>query len=214
MPTAEASPRLLLVEGEDDYHVVAQLRRRHPLAQDVAIESKGGVDRLLAAVRDEVRIPGRIALGILLDADDNVAAQWQQVRERLEPLMVAGVSPPDEPVANGTIIEVQHHRLLPRVRVGVWLMPDNQAPGELEDFVRQMIPGDDPVWPRAESYIDGIPQADRRFRDGKVSRAELYAWLATRELPGRMGAAINAGDLNTDADLARRFVSWLHALFS
>ena len=104
--------------------------------------------------------------------------------------------------------------LLPSVRVGVWLMPDNQFPGELEDFVRHMLPGDDRVWPRAESYIDGIPQADRRFRDGKVSRAQLYAWLATRELPGRMGAAINAGDLNTDVDLARRFVSWLHALFS
>ena len=48
-------------------------------------------------------------------------------------------------------------------RVGVWLMPDNESAGELEDFVARMIPGDDPVWPLSESYIEGIPLVDRKF---------------------------------------------------
>ena len=29
-----------------------------------------------------------------------------------------------------------------------------------------------------------------------VVRAQMYAWLATRRIPGRMGVAIGAGDLN------------------
>ena len=51
--------------------------------------------------------------------------------------------------------------------IGVWLMPDNQSTGELEDFVAQMIPPGDPVWPRSEYYIEGIPEPDRKFTDGQ-----------------------------------------------
>ena len=213
MPTADAPTRLLLVEGEDDYHVVTHLRNRHLPALDFSVTDMKGDSKLLDAISREVRVSGRVGLGIMLDADDDVAARWRQVRERLEPLMAAGVSLPDAPEPNGTIIEAHPHRLLPSVRVGVWLMPDNASPGELEDFVRRMIPSADGVWPRAEHYIDGIPQAERRFREGKALRSTLYAWLAAREQPGRMGAAIGAGDLDTDIDLATRFTGWLRALF-
>lgn len=53
-------------------------------------------------------------------------------------------------------------------------MPDNRSPGELEDFVQTMIPGDDPVWPRSKQYIDDIPDTLRKFKPKKKSRAELY----------------------------------------
>ena len=93
-------------------------------------------------------------------------------------------------------------------------MPDNESPGELEDFVRRMIPTDDPVWPRSEGYVDRIPVPDRRFRPGKILRAKLYAWLATLENPGRMGAAIGAGDLRVDGVLGSTFAAWLRSLFA
>lgn len=32
-------------------------------------------------------------------------------------------------------------------------MPNNYSPGELEDFIRELIPGKDPTWPRAKHYI-------------------------------------------------------------
>ena len=208
MPTPDLPIRLLLVEGEDDYHVVTQLCRRDQSMPDFTIEPKGGIDKLLAAVREEVSIDDRVALGILIDRDDDEDNRWGELQAELT---AAGVTVPERPDPNGTIIPGQPQDLIPRV--GVWLMPDNASPGELEDFVRRMIPSDDGVWPRAENYIDGIPQADRRFRDGKALRATLYAWLAAREQPGRMGAAIGAGDLDTDIDLATRFTGWLRALF-
>ena len=58
-------------------------------------------------------------------------------------------------------------------RVGIWLMPDNASTGELEDFVMQLIPEDDSVWPLSKQYIGEIPQADRKFREDKTRRAEL-----------------------------------------
>ncbi len=98
-------------------------------------------------------------------------------------------------------------------RVGVWLMPDNGSAGELEDFARELIRAADNVWPLAEQYIAGIPEADRKFRPGKISKAKLYAWLASRRHPQRIGAAIGTGDLDAEAPLAKRFAQWLSDLF-
>ncbi|MCY3878831.1 MAG: hypothetical protein OXF74_06590 [Rhodobacteraceae bacterium] len=92
-------------------------------------------------------------------------------------------------------------------------MPDNRRSGELEDFVQEMIPPADPVWPLAERYINGIPAADRKFSDSKLTRAYVHAWLATREKPRPMGTAITARDLNYDTPLANTFIKWLHTLF-
>ena len=98
-------------------------------------------------------------------------------------------------------------------RVGVWLMPDNESPGELEDFVAQMIPDGDPVWPLSQDYIDGIPVSDRKFTAGKTLRAKIHAWLAAREDPRQMGAAIGTYDLDIGGDLCTRFTAWLDMLF-
>ena len=93
-------------------------------------------------------------------------------------------------------------------------MPDNASPGELEDFVSQMIPPGDPVWPISQDYIERIPPEDRKFADGKTLRAQLHAWLAAREDPRQMGLAIRARDLNTDGELCQRFIKWLERLFA
>lgn len=92
-------------------------------------------------------------------------------------------------------------------------MPDNTASGELEDFVVTLVPAGDPVWPRAERYVEDIPAIERRFRRRKTTRAKIHAWLATREDPRRMGTAIRAGDLDVDQALAAALVGWLRQLF-
>ena len=90
-------------------------------------------------------------------------------------------------------------------------MPNNQTAGELENFIEQLIPAGDPVWPRAQNYIDSIPATDRRFK--KILRAKIHAWLAAREQPRQMGAAIGIGDLDAAALLAKQFTDWLRRLF-
>ena len=93
-------------------------------------------------------------------------------------------------------------------------MPDNMSPGELEDFVKVMIPCEqDPVWPLAACFIESIPVKDRKFAENKVDKAKVYAWLATRKDPPRMGSAVSAGDLDLGAELPTAFVGWLRKLF-
>ena len=51
-------------------------------------------------------------------------------------------------------------------------MPNNTSPGELENFVSEMIPNDDPVWRLSKDYIDGIPEADRKVYREKDSASQ------------------------------------------
>ena len=204
---ARKAPRVLLVEGSDDQHVVLQLYLRAHGKPHFYISDKRGVHPLLNSIRGEVNVPDREALGIVLDADDEISARWDDVVSRLEEAGITGV--PDGPEPGGVCIEGSAE--LPRV--GIWVMPDNESSGELEDFVSRMVPDGDPVWCRAESYIDGIPADIREFSDKKVQRATVYAWTATREQPGRMGAAIKKGDLEVDGELATKFMKWLRRLF-
>ena len=206
MPKGSATPtdRVLLVEGPDDKHTVLNLCGVSANMPTFDIDDKEGAPNLLKSIRGEILMEGRTAVGIVLDANGDPNGRWQAVAGRLRD---ADIQPPEAPAPTGIIIEGNP-------RVGVWLMPDNQSCGELENFVARMIPRDDAVWPLSQNYIEKIPDADRKFTKGKTLRAKVHAWLAAREHPRRMGSAIGAGDLNADVELSKRFVSWLRDLFT
>ena len=198
-----AQNRILLVEGQNDEHVVRHIRARHPSAPSFDIANKDGIGEVLKSISGKIKVSGRLVVGILVDANGTLMDRWKSVRDRI---MRANIQVPTHPNPAGTIIDGTP-------QVGIWLMPDNESSGELEDFVKQMIPTGDPVWPLSQRYIDGIPQANRKFADHKQLRAQLYAWLATREDPKKMGSAIGAHDLNVGGILCKKFVAWLMALF-
>ena len=197
----DAPSRVLLVEGVDDKHVTDHLLQRN--VSKFEILDKGGIDPLLNAIEAEVRAPSRQIVGILVDANDSLKNRWMAVASQLHK---ADIVAPEEPDPAGTIIDSTP-------RVGIWLMPNNQESGELEDFVAGMIPANDAVWPLSKKYVNDIPDDARKFRPGKTLRAKVHSWLATREEPRKMGAAIGAGDLNVTAPEAVRFVKWLQRLF-
>ena len=94
-------------------------------------------------------------------------------------------------------------------------MPDNNlgCSGELEDFVKSMIPEKDPVLPLAKGFIESIKEEDRLFSSNKKSKAEVHAWLATREEPGPMGLAVQRKDFDISGERCESLVSWIKSLF-
>ena len=196
-------PKLLLVEGQDDKHVVKHLRGR--LAPDLVFHYKvaGGSNLLLKAIPAAMKPLERLALGIVMDANDGLAARWQAIGHQLRRM---NVQLPEKPAQSGTIIAGTP-------RVGVWLMPNNSTSGELENFVAELLPKNDPIWPLAEQYIESIPDEHRQFTERKILRAKIHAWLATRERPKWMGTAIRAKDLDAEVPLAGELADWLRKLF-
>ena len=198
--------QVLLVEGQDDKHVVLHICQQHSY-QSPCISDKDDVDQLLKSISTELKVSGRTAVGILVDANDDPQARWASIKGRL---LKVGLTIPESPDPCGTIIEDTED--LPRV--GIWMMPDNDRKGYLEHFIEKMIPADDSVWPLSQQYIEGIPQKHRRFKERRIQKAKIHAWLAARERPGLfMGQAIKAKELHTSGELVTNFTTWLQKLF-
>ena len=148
---------------------------------DFEIVDKGGIDPLVASIGVELKAPGRQAVGIIVDANNDIETRWSAVKNRVSRAGIAlGDRDPNGTIARGGGLEPD---------VGVWIMPDKRSPGELEDFIADMIPKDDSVWPLSRAYIDGIPAESRLFNPKKEKRAKVHAWLAARERPRPMGMA-------------------------
>lgn len=207
--TDEDTPpsRLLLVEGMSDKAVAVQLWRRQHNGDDppFEIEPAGGVDQLLERVEVEIDAPGRTHIGFVIDADDDLVGRWLELKGKLQ---LASITVGD-PSRDG----VQVLGTAPR-SVGIWIMPDNERVGELEDFIREMIPADhDELWPLAEAYVTQAIHTDRRFASTKRLRAGIYAWLSVQERPGLPGVAIHNGILSVTGILARRYGKWMERTF-
>ncbi|MCY3965601.1 MAG: hypothetical protein OXG83_11230 [Acidobacteria bacterium] len=204
MARARPAKRILLVEGSDDEHFVQHFCKRCGIDESFSIVNKSGFPNLRSAIPVEVKAPGRRVVGILADADANVNGRWKEI---VGELVGTGIKAQKPRRPTGTVIEG-------KPRVGIWLMPDNRTRGELEDFVRKLIPQGDPVWPLATRYIGAIPESDHKFQRHKTLKAEVHAWLAAQKRPGRMGPAVSSGALTTDGvPLASDFAKWLRDLF-
>ena len=79
----EPPGRLLLVEGIDDEHVVRRLLDRHQHMPNFEISDKKGFPNLRDSIGPELKVPGRTALGILVDANDDFNARWDSIRHQL-----------------------------------------------------------------------------------------------------------------------------------
>jgi len=204
----EAPQNYLLVEGDDDAQVLYHLLMRHKIHEQVAIKKKGGIENLLGTLRTELKGSGEIRLGIIIDADTDIAARWQALRDRLVTSGYKAV--PEVPLPNGTIINEDGQPV-----VGVWLMPDNKVPGILEDFVSFLVPQDDKLWPLAEDVVQRVIRVECRFPQNQTIKANLHTWLAWQEEPGKpMGQAITKRYLKSEAAHAQKLMGWIRQLFN
>jgi hypothetical protein len=203
-----AGKRVLMVEGRDDEYVVTKICDQRQLG--FTAEHSGGKDALLKAISVRLKESDIEALGIMLDADTDVLASWQAVKDRLTASGYQHI--PDAPDAEGTVIAAPPATLLPRV--GVWLMPNNQVPGILEDFLRFLVPADDALWTLADQAVERIPHEEQRFSDLKKPKACLHTWLAWQEEPGKpFGQAILARYLDPTLPAGEMLTSWLRRMF-
>lgn len=201
----------LLVEGKNDVHVIENLCVQHQIAGMFSIKTPGkeeGIEALLRGLRDRFKTETLQTIGIVVDADRDLPARWQSVRDRLR--AVGYLDVPNYPLAEGWISSTQG---LPRA--GVWIMPDNQMPGMLEDFLARLIPLDDRLRPKSEEVLVEIEEAGlNRYSLVHHPKALIHTWLAWQETPGmQLSLAITARVLSHDSPLALTFVAWLKRLF-
>lgn len=232
MPQGNTSRRRLLVEGEDDQHVVSNLLHQHDIENrrlgyreqrevnngTIAIERKSGAPELLSDLTSELKRPNQECVGVIVDIDSEdegvpggVQSRWDSVRNRV---LQTGTSQdvPETPRREGTVFTIEQPER--DLRFGLWLMPDNAAPGAIEHFLLGIIPEQDTLLDRARACLNTVSDEERLFREVDETKALIHTWLAWQQRPGRpMGGAVYADFFDTGANLAELFVGWIRHLY-
>jgi hypothetical protein len=207
-------PNILIVEGVDDKHSVIGLMKDHtnwPVERrlwPVWVEVGNSVDQILAAgyLTTEIKASNAKTVGVMLDADIQMAGRYQRIRQ-----LCAEVFPnlPGELPQAGLVIENDEKRF------GVWLMPDNTSPGDLETFLRYLVPDtQEHLWHLACDSVAAAAAGGAKCRDRHVPKANLYTWLAWQDPPGQSpGLALTKKILDPQSECAGSFVQWFKKLY-
>jgi hypothetical protein len=96
---------------------------------------------------------------------------------------------------------------------GLWIMPDNQNEGILEDFIQCVVNQEDELFNHAVKTVEKLEP--KKFANHHHSKAEIATWLAWQKPPGRgVYCTIEDNLLNTDHDLFKKMKAWLNAVFA
>ena len=210
--------KTLLVEGKHDGIVICELCHRHDIkankfevgkllaADEIGCKGAGSIEKLLRQVPVELKASDIETLGIIMDADTNLASRWNSICDRLRNIGYKTL--PVTPDGKGTIIQETD-----RPRLGIWVMPDNRLGGMVEDFVSFLIPESDELWEYAQRCVEEI-ENDKRPFTSHIAKAKIHTWLAWREKPGTpLGSAINYRYLDAHVPEALIFATWIKELF-
>ncbi len=206
-------PRVLIVEGNDEKRLLPELLELAGIPwpkgdEPVNIEQQDGIENILAAgfIETTLKASGVTAVGIVVDANGDPQARWEQVRRRL---VVSYPAFPADLVPSGIIHEVPD-----KPCVGFWLMPDNVRAGMLETLLLALRTGDPVLHGHARDATSQARTLGAPFRDAHREKAELHAWLAWQDPPGRqLHDAVRAKELPPAPPVTDAFVAWFRRLF-
>jgi len=207
---------LLLVEDTDHRSVVTGLMRRAGIDWERADGSfrvwadiKGSAAEVLNhdVLQVELQTPGLKALGLIVDADGEIASRWSGIYSFCFSKFLN--VPTDLPV-DGLVVERADG-----LRFGAWIMPDNHSAGMVETFCRTLTNGEvDDIWEHAVKSANDARDLEAEWRDTHTDRAHLSTWLAWQDPPGiQMGTAIMKGKLDHSNQPAAAFIEWMKKLY-
>ncbi len=198
--------QLLLVEGKNDLHVFYNIFEKHSVKQSFKPEGKEG-DGIYKSIPIYLKTDVS-TIGVVIDADENINLKWDKLKNLFK---ASGYELPESPTQGGSIIKKINFPT-----IGVWIMPDNNTNGMLEDFVKQLVPSDDLLMDYVEESLDKIEtDGVNKYKTIHKSKARIHTWLAWQETPGTpMGLAIKKTFLDTNKELCLKFVDWINDLFN
>jgi hypothetical protein len=209
-------PKLLLVESEQEVQVLPFLLKENGVEWSrtgkqapVWIEPQEGYSNILKekVIATELQNSGLQALGILIDADQDVQSRWRELRLACLP------SIPDLPedIAQTGLVHVTAEG----IRFGIWIMPDNRSSGMLETFLSYLIPeSGENLWLYAQEVVTEAKKRGATFIDNHRDKANIYTWLAWQKPPGqKFRDAITEKIFAPTNPRSQTFVTWFKSLY-
>lgn len=188
------SERLLLVEGDADKRFFEAICKSQGLDTDVQVappkevggqhNTKQGVIKHLSVLVKQLEDGSIKHLGVVVDADYEgehglgFTRTVEQVTNVVKKLGFDSAKKVDE--AHGGLVFPHSDGL---ADLGLWVMPDNQQEGMLEDWIKHcIIQAEQPVFQHATKVIESLDSP--KFKPIHRSKAEVATWLAWQKSPG------------------------------
>lgn len=220
---ANVSKNILLVEGESDKYFFNQFIKCFcsSLSVDVKVVtpkdvSSGGYNNKQGAFAQLSLLSKGTAeqmrLGLIVDADQKnhgggVANTIEQLNQALvKNQFQSGIK---SQTNSGYFFEHALHKC------GVWITPNNQDDGIVEDFLLQSVK-DKPnqsLLQHAKQIVDGLP-TPTNFNAHKISKAYFSTWLAWQEQPSEISNLFRDHLIDENNIDFINLKSWLIELFS
>ena len=204
--------QILLVEGNDDVHVISALCQQCAVKETFEIKDCKGIDNILRGLPVRLKGSGEVkTIGVVIDADTDAHTRWLTIRETLDKSGKYEAIPDDCP-SKGLVLPPLSTS---DIKFGLWIMPDNKTVGMLENFILHLIPKDDMLLPVVDAVVAEIEeQGINKYPAAYHEKARIHTWLAWQENPGTpMGQAVTKRYLTTSPQLCSDFVGWINRLF-
>jgi hypothetical protein len=216
-----AHPNILVVEGPSDQAFFESLCRTLGLATTVkvappralqpgAYNSKQGIFNYLPTLLKQLDDGGLARLGVVVDADSPPNGGFLKTQA----LATQTLAPFGYTLSTTQTAGLVYEHNDGFADVGVWVMPDNHAPGMLEDWAQLALhPREHTLFAHARSAIQAWPEP-HKFKPLQCSKAEVATWLAWQAHPGHgLDQAVRDGLFDTESQGYRQLTRWLNQTF-
>lgn len=205
--------KILLVEGYNDKGVIEQVLNAYGINLDIEIKVCNGVDGMPDELRLHLKNPSAYSVvAVIADADTNTGSRWQQIRNVLHDTGLYKCNRLPLSPEGAVLSSVDPDIFL---KAGAWIMPNNEYPGTLEDFLLDMIPIEDELMVEVENkLLDLESQCKQRYEVKDRNKAKVQTYIAWEHKPGiSVATAVKSRILNPHTPTADKFVEWIKELF-
>lgn len=212
MKIEEKHPCKLLVEGNDDQHSVWAICEQQSIPETFDVVDCNSVEKAFKQLESRLMYPeNNQIIGIIVDADDSPSgrfASFCQILNKTGKYDCSGLTLTEE----GLVISSKDDCF---PKVGLWIMPDNNTEGMLEDFAILLAGSGNSLMENAEKALEVLEKESiQKYKPVYRSKAKIHTFLAWQEAPGMpIGQAITSRVLNSDSQMATLFIRWIKTLF-
>jgi len=207
---SEITKPAMYVEGTDDEHVSKHIMDRHSVLRpdrEIRFMHGPGREGVLRKLKTEIKGSSTAPVGFVLDADEDAPALWSRIRDMLRD--AADWDGPGSLPRDGLIAS---HPVTKR-RFGIWIMPNNQDPGTVEELLLGCLDAEDDLVKYAHTAVEEARRLGARVKEQYLPKARLHTWLAWQEEPGKpYGVAIRANYIVPHVPDAVAFAKWCRRL--
>ncbi len=189
--------KLLVVEGKDEINFFRVLFEHMGISDSIDIRDAGGKDRFKTVLPTFTIASGFKSIkkiGIVMDADEHAENTFRSVSGTIEKI---GLTPPEKPG--------NFSKNIPSV--GIFIMPDNNSNGMLEDLCLSSV-RDQKAMKCVEDFI--ICSQELQEKPKNIAKAKVQAFLAIKPtIVNSIGLGAQKGYWDLESDNLLPLISFL-----